>query len=285
MMGDGVIDLRSIRAMVEAAGYRGHCEVEILSAEGQHRRRRACRPRPPARPSPIAGRGRDRVASGCERPAPSSSARPISTSSRPAWSACARPMACRATRSTRARPGRLELGLGVAVAAGLVPLRARHRHRRLGPRAGGLNNIVGLKPTLGALSTAGVVPACRTLDCVSVFALTVDDRWRRLAAMAGPRRADPYSRRARSRAWSRPPACGWRLGVRRRASACSSATQAGRGLRGGAAPLAALGGAIVEVDFAPFCEPRACSTKARGSPSAASRSRRCSPRRRRRCIP
>ncbi len=33
MMGDGVIDLRSIRAMVEAAGYRGHCEVEILSAE------------------------------------------------------------------------------------------------------------------------------------------------------------------------------------------------------------------------------------------------------------
>ena len=32
MMGDGVIDLRAIRAMVEAAGYRGHCEVEILSA-------------------------------------------------------------------------------------------------------------------------------------------------------------------------------------------------------------------------------------------------------------
>ncbi len=33
MMGDGVIDLRAIRAMVEAAGYRGHCEVEILSAQ------------------------------------------------------------------------------------------------------------------------------------------------------------------------------------------------------------------------------------------------------------
>jgi len=32
MMGDGVIDLRAIRAMVEAGGYRGHCEVEILSA-------------------------------------------------------------------------------------------------------------------------------------------------------------------------------------------------------------------------------------------------------------
>jgi sugar phosphate isomerase/epimerase len=38
MMGDGVIDLRSIRAMVEAAGYRGHCEVEILSAGGWWKR-------------------------------------------------------------------------------------------------------------------------------------------------------------------------------------------------------------------------------------------------------
>jgi sugar phosphate isomerase/epimerase len=38
MMGDGVIDLRSIRAMVEATGYRGHCEVEILSAENWWKR-------------------------------------------------------------------------------------------------------------------------------------------------------------------------------------------------------------------------------------------------------
>ena len=38
MMGDGIIDLRAIRAMVEAAGYRGHCEVEILSANDWWRR-------------------------------------------------------------------------------------------------------------------------------------------------------------------------------------------------------------------------------------------------------
>jgi len=38
MMGDGVIDLRSIRAMVEATGYRGHCEVEILSAQNWWKR-------------------------------------------------------------------------------------------------------------------------------------------------------------------------------------------------------------------------------------------------------
>lgn len=39
----------------------------------------------------------------------------------------------------------------------------------------GLNNVVGLKPTLGVLSTQGLVPNCRTLDCVSVFALSVAD--------------------------------------------------------------------------------------------------------------
>jgi sugar phosphate isomerase/epimerase len=38
MMGDGVIDLRAIRGLVENAGYRGHCEVEILSAENWWKR-------------------------------------------------------------------------------------------------------------------------------------------------------------------------------------------------------------------------------------------------------
>ncbi|MBP6706952.1 MAG: allophanate hydrolase, partial [Achromobacter sp.] len=60
----------------------------------------------------------------------------------------------------------------------------------------GFNNIVGLKPTRGWLSAAGVVPACRTLDCVSVFALTVDDA-ARVADIAGGYDAhDPYSRAA-----------------------------------------------------------------------------------------
>ena len=48
-----------------------------------------------------------------------------------------------------------------------------------------LNNIVGLKPSLGLISNAGLVPACRTLDCISVFSLTVDDAMTALAAMAG----------------------------------------------------------------------------------------------------
>src|SRR6185295_14258886 len=58
----------------------------------------------------------------------------------------------------------------------------------------GLGNIVGLKPSLGAVSTAGLVPACRTLDCITVFALTVDEAWAAFSVMAGPDIADPYTR-------------------------------------------------------------------------------------------
>ena len=72
-------------------------------------------------------------------------------------------------------PRWLELRLGRCGGLGTGNVCARNRHRRLGARAGRFNNIVGLKPTRGLLSTTGVVPACRWLDCVSVFALTVGD--------------------------------------------------------------------------------------------------------------
>ena len=72
-------------------------------------------------------------------------------------------------------PGGSSSGSAVAVAAGLVPLALGTDTAGSGRVPAMLNNIVGLKPSLGLVSTAGVVPACRTLDCVSVFALTVDD--------------------------------------------------------------------------------------------------------------
>lgn len=58
----------------------------------------------------------------------------------------------------------------------------------------GFNNLVGLKPTPGRVGTSGVVPACRTLDCVSVFALTVEDAATVLAVIEGPDGQDAYSR-------------------------------------------------------------------------------------------
>jgi allophanate hydrolase len=91
-------------------------------------------------------------------------------------------------------PGGSSSGSAVAVAAGLVPLALGTDTAGSGRVPAMLNNIVGLKPTVGLVSTAGLVPACRTLDCVSIFSLTVDDSFAALNVIAGPDSADPYSR-------------------------------------------------------------------------------------------
>ncbi len=91
-------------------------------------------------------------------------------------------------------PGGSSSGSAVAVASGIVPLSLGTDTAGSGRVPAGLNNIVGLKPSLGLVSTHGVVPACRTLDCVSIFTLTVDDAWTALYAMAGVDDKDPYSR-------------------------------------------------------------------------------------------
>jgi allophanate hydrolase len=75
-------------------------------------------------------------------------------------------------------------GSAVAVAAGLVHFSLGTDTAGSGRVPAGLNNIVGWKPTRGLLSTDGVVPACRSLDCVSIFALTVADAARVFAAAA-----------------------------------------------------------------------------------------------------
>jgi allophanate hydrolase len=54
--------------------------------------------------------------------------------------------------------------------------------------------LIGVKPTRGLLSTAGVVPACRTLDCVSIFARTGDDAHKVWRASSGFDSSDPFSR-------------------------------------------------------------------------------------------
>ena len=151
-------------------------------------------------------------------------------------------------------PGGSSSGSAAAVAAGLVPLALGTDTAGSGRVPAGLNNIVGLKPSLGLISTAGVVPACRSLDCVSVFALTTDDAWAALAVMAGPDVADPYSR-ARPLKPAGAFAKGTRVGVPiagqrvffgDRASAAAFDRAIAR--------AAALGLDIVEVDIEPFYE-------------------------------
>lgn len=91
-------------------------------------------------------------------------------------------------------PGGSSCGSAVVTARGIVSFALGTDTAGSGRIPAGLNNIVGLKPTVGALSAAGVVPACRTLDCVSVFALTVDDAYSVFRAAAAKDDADPYSR-------------------------------------------------------------------------------------------
>ncbi|KAL5322618.1 hypothetical protein ACEPPN_010591 [Leptodophora sp. 'Broadleaf-Isolate-01'] len=66
-------------------------------------------------------------------------------------------------------------GSASVVARGIVPFALGTDTAGSGRVPAGLNNIVGLKPTRGLLSARGVVPACRSLDCVSVLALTTED--------------------------------------------------------------------------------------------------------------
>jgi allophanate hydrolase len=91
-------------------------------------------------------------------------------------------------------PGGSSSGSAVATAQGIVSFALGTDTAGSGRIPAGLNNIVGLKPSLGAVSTTGVIPACRTLDCVSVFALTVEDAWTVFSIAARPDEADAYSR-------------------------------------------------------------------------------------------
>lgn len=91
-------------------------------------------------------------------------------------------------------PGGSSSGSAVATATGIVSFALGTDTAGSGRVPAGLNNIVGLKPSLGALSTSGVVPACRSLDCVSVFALTVLDAYRVLEITAKPDLSDSYSK-------------------------------------------------------------------------------------------
>ena len=90
-------------------------------------------------------------------------------------------------------PGGSSSGSAVAVAAGLVSFALGTDTAGSGRVPAGFNNIVGLKPSRGLVSARGVVPACRTLDCVSVFAAEVSDALCALDTMAVPDE-DPYSR-------------------------------------------------------------------------------------------
>jgi len=152
-------------------------------------------------------------------------------------------------------PGGSSSGSAVAVARGLASFALGTDTAGSGRIPAAFANIVGLKPSRGALSTLGVVPACRSLDCVSIFALTCEDSWRifQVARRFDPR--DPFARE-----WSvetapnpRLDAAPFRFGVpadehleffgdNQAAALFARAEHA----------LEALGGRKMHIDFSPF---------------------------------
>jgi allophanate hydrolase len=102
--------------------------------------------------------------------------------------------ACRNPFDPHYMSGGSSSGSAVAVAAGLVSFALGTDTAGSGRVPAGCNNIVGLKPTRGLLSTAGVVPACRSLDCVSIFALNCDDAHTVFEIARGFDPSDAYSR-------------------------------------------------------------------------------------------
>ena len=159
---------------------------------------------------------------------------------------------CRNLFDDKLIPGGSSTGSAIAVAAGLTPLALGTDTAGSGRVPAGFNNIVGLKPSRGLVSAAGVVPACRTLDCVSIFALTVDDAMATLNVVAGPDAADSFSRARPVRAVGPMPS-GVRLGVPMPGHRLFFGDRASEAAyRAALEKFAELGAKIVEFDIEPF---------------------------------
>ena len=147
-------------------------------------------------------------------------------------------------------PGGSSSGSAVAVALGVIPFALGTDTAGSGRVPAALNNIVGLKPTRGALSARGVVPACRSLDCVSVFAGTVADAWAVYAAAAGYDADDAWSRAIPAGATALPPVL--RLGIPDAGSLELDGDRAAAAFDAALTALPDFGGWMKPVDLTPF---------------------------------
>jgi len=162
--------------------------------------------------------------------------------------------ACAAVHNRDYISGGSSSGSAVAVAAGLVAFALGTDTAGSGRVPAALNGLVGLKPTKGRWSSRGVVPACRSLDCVTVLTGDVADAALVDAVVAGFDPADPFSRRAPP---SPPAAIGaaFRFAVPRPEQLdFLGDSQSGRLFEAAVARLRAMGGGPVEVDIEPLTD-------------------------------
>jgi allophanate hydrolase len=162
--------------------------------------------------------------------------------------------ACSSVFDPRYISGGSSSGSAVAVASGLVSFALGTDTAGSGRVPAAFNNLVGMKPTRGLLSTSGVVPACRTLDCVTILSATCGDAQTVFQAARGFDAADPFSRIASTGQDAAPWAAGpFRLGVPAAEQLQFFGDDEAAALYQEAiATMEALGGRRVEIDYSPF---------------------------------
>jgi allophanate hydrolase len=165
--------------------------------------------------------------------------------------------ACRNSFDPAYISGGSSSGSAVAVALGLASFSLGTDTAGSGRVPAAFNNLIGFKPTCGRLSTRGVVPACRTLDVVSIFALSAEDAARVSRVAEGFDAAEPYSRSPPVTTAAAPAAAGraFRFGLPRpRQLEFFGNAEFARLFDEAIARLQRLGGQAVEIDLEPFSE-------------------------------
>jgi allophanate hydrolase len=146
-------------------------------------------------------------------------------------------------------------GSAAAVARGLVSFALGTDTAGSGRVPAAFNNIVGLKPSRGLFSTSGIVPACRSLDCASIFALTCDDARQVAEVATAYDPSDPYSRQeADVHSWTTRVPARFRFAVPRDADLAEIDQDVRRGMDESRALLESLGGEPQPTELAPFFE-------------------------------
>jgi allophanate hydrolase len=163
--------------------------------------------------------------------------------------------ACTCVFDERYISGGSSSGSAIAVAQGLVSFSLGTDTAGSGRVPAAFNQLVGLKPTRGWLSAFGLLPACRTLDCVSIFAEICADAARVFAIVRGHDAKDPYSRTPARGQGAAP----WSTAEHFRFGVPTPATReffgdsdAAQLYEAAILKLTELGGIPVEFDYTPF---------------------------------
>lgn len=147
-------------------------------------------------------------------------------------------------------------GSSLAVALGITSFALGTDTAGSGRVPAALNNLIGLKATKGLISTAGVVPACRTLDCTTFFTATASEASRLLALTARKDPSDGYSRA--NVGWNTArsfgaPVPGFKFGVPKQLTFLGC-TESEAIFQTAVSHLKSMGGIAIEIDFSPFLE-------------------------------